>query len=340
VRACRSLGSLTLALVALLDVVVVRPAAAQTTPQVTASDAKGIVKAFNQAHTANNDKLDVAGQFAIEVPPIQTIDDATYRDAQGRGQTTLGEKVKIDRVQAYVPRQAGYPLQFLASERLTPAQGDRHWQMLVFVKANESDPWKLAMAALLLPGLAVPKVDTSSDGLAILVESAAGSLRAKPDALAAGLAGLYNAVLDGKRATTKVFKPGPLTTDAAARIAQQAQATRRTGASAQLKFQSAEFAPVAYQSAKGSAIVLFVVAFREVFDAAPGGSLKQPPTQDAYGGLVAPGNYSEVRLDHAAIFVAWVPKRASKNRVEVLGIYEGTTKASADASPAGSAPSG
>lgn len=340
-RAWRRLGPLTFALVALVDGAVAGTSVsvAQTSPSVTPAEAKNVVETYAQANATNNEKLDSTGQGTIEGPPLQTIDAATYRDAEGRGLTTLGQQVKVDKIRVYVPKQSAYPLQFLASYRVTPPQdGEQQQQLLVFVRASEAEPWRVTMAAQLAPGLSPPKIATSSDGLATIVDAqSAGSLREKPELLAAGLSELFNRLIEGKKsANRKLFAPGPLTTEVADRMAQQVRATRKSGAGAQLKFEPAQFAPVAYRSAKRSAIVLFVLALHEAFDPAAGRSLPQPASQDAFGGLVAPGQYAAVRIDRLAIFAAWVPESRTKHAVEVIAIYEGVVQALAVPAPPGS----
>ncbi len=211
---------------------------------VTPEAAEQVARDYADANARNNATLDVEGQAAIEDPPIRAIDDATFREYRGRGQTSLGQDIRVEDRRIYVPQQSGYPLRFLSSERVVFGGEPAARQLLLFVKTSESAPWRVSMAAQVVKA-SLPKLRTDSDGLARLVGAdAEPALKVKPDALAPKLAKLW----DSGRSTSKTFEPGPLTTGAVDSFVQSLSATGIGQARVRFEFGPAEDRPVCFQT--------------------------------------------------------------------------------------------
>lgn len=306
------------------------PGSAQVVLPPTQSAAEKIVNDYIQANTRNNASLDLAGQDAVEDAPIKTIDDAVFQEFFGRGKTTLGEEnVTINDVKVFVPDQSSYPLTFVALQSSTsPTQQGPTRQYLIFVKANEASPWRVSMAAQLLGDVAAPKLKVDGDGFVrLLTGSAASSLAVKPDSLSPQLAKLWKQSTNGI-ATSKLFSPGPLTTDVAAVLVGALQQLPLGEARVAFDFARAENRATCLATTKGGALCFFVVTFQETLEPT-NGTFVQPDTREPLTGHVAPGEYGQVRFDRTAILAAAVPKRGKLTRVDVIGIYEGIVRAEA-----------
>ncbi len=293
---------------------------------VTPEAAEQVARDYADANARNNATLDVEGQAAIEDPPIRAIDDATFREYRGRGQTSLGQDIRVEDRRIYVPQQSGYPLRFLSSERVVFGGEPAARQLLLFVKTSESAPWRVSMAAQVVKA-SLPKLRTDSDGLARLVGAdAEPALKVKPDALAPKLAKLW----DSGRSTSKTFEPGPLTTGAVDSFVQSLSATGIGQARVRFEFGPAEDRPVCFQTTGRGALCFFVVSVSERLRPRSGSAFVQPDNRQPLTGLVPPGEYRQGSYDRTAILVAKVPKRAdAAARIDVIGIYEGIVKADA-----------
>lgn len=315
------------------------PVGARTSIQVepaTASsptdlEARRIVRQYSVANEKNNDTLDIEGQGAVETAPLQLIDDATFREARGRGDSSLHERSTTDQIRVYVPDLTTYPLQFLASERVS--SGDGHFrQLLVFVKASESDPWRVSMAAQASGDTSFPKVLRTRDGDAAPLDvDHAAALVAPPESLAPALADRWAREAGEERAPDKVFADGSFTTGTVDRLVSE---LAQLGINALVDFQFAAgaYPVVAYRTGDGGALVLFAVDVQETITPdVDDESLVQPRSRERFTGLVVPGRYAEVGFDRIAIVAAKVPTQGSDARVEVVGVYDGFTAATATA---------
>lgn len=315
---------------------VVSSVSAQTPPSPgvvrspSAAEARHVIADYNRANQTNNDTLDIEGQGAVESPPIQLIDDATFREVRGRGDTSLHEKTKVDQVRVYVPTSSSYPLQFLATERTTTG-GDHLRQLLVFVKASETDPWRVSMAAQASAHPALPKPLRGSDGAATLLDADhAASLLATPASLPQSLADLWARAAGEERAPNKDFVDGTLTSGMVDRLVNEL-ALLGINALVDFGFEPAPFPVVAFRAVGGGAVCLFAVAVHETITPNTGDDrLLQPKSRDTFTGLVVPGEYRAVRFDRVAIAAVKVPDRGSHDKIDVIGFYDGATAAVAD----------
>lgn len=305
------------------------PAAAQVpVTSLSPAEAKRIVREYNTLNADNNDTLNVEGQGRIEAEPIVLIDDATFREYQGRGESTLGEDARVDRVRVFVPEQSGYPRQFLATERVSSG-GSTYHQVLAFVQSTEGDPWKVTMAAQLDASQPLPRPVLERDGAARLVDADhAAGLVARPEELSAELAQVWARANGEERAPSTVFADGPLTSGVIDAFVNRLSGT---GVTAEVDFQFApadEYPAVAYRTERG-ALALFAVRAREVLRPIDGeGTLTQPESRDVLGGLVLPGRYASVIYERVALVLASVPHEGRKARAEALGLYDGTVSVS------------
>ena len=307
-------------------------AGAQAAPPVTPSQAQSIVAAYDAANTTNNAALDIEGQGKVEGAPIQTIDDATFRDFQGRGQSALGDQFTIGNIRVAVPAQSSPVNQFLATTTVTTSKGGTE-QYLLFTRANEADPWKVTMSAQLDKGSA-PKLAKDKDGFTSLVDADhAATLLAKPTDLAGELADVWAKDAGEERATHHVFASGPLTTGAVDQFVQELSQSNING-KVDFKFEPNAAPPAAFRTANGGALVLFALNVHETVQATGSDGLVQPDSREVFGGLVPPGQYGAVRYDRISILAATVPPKGKKARAKIIGIYDGITAASG--LPAGS----
>jgi hypothetical protein len=304
------------------------------TTSISPAEAKRIVREYSTINSANNASLNVEGQTGIEAAPILLIDDTTFREYQGRGESTLDEDARVDQVRVFVPEQTGYPRQFLATERVT-SDGSKYRQVLVFVQAAEGDSWKVTMAAQMDASVRLPRLLVDRDGASRLVDADhAGDLVARPEALAGELAQVWTRANGEERAPSTVFADGPLTSGV---IDAFINRLAGTGVTAEVDFQFApadEYPAVAYRTEGGGALVLFAVDTRELLRPIDGeGALEQPESRETFGGLVLPGRFASVIYDRIALVVASVPPEGGKARAAALGLYDGTV--AVEVSPSG-----
>jgi hypothetical protein len=267
----------------------------------------------------------VEGQASIEDPPVRSIDDATFREFRGRGETTLGQDTRIEDRSVYVPQQSGFPKVFLAVERAVTNGSAAGRQLLLFVKAAEGAPWKITMAAGLTGRF--PKLRTDSDGFTRLINGdTASRLALSKDTLASKLAKLW----DSGKSTSKTFAPGPLTTGALDTFIQDLS-SRGITASVNFKFAKTDDAPVCFEIKARGALCLSVISMKQRLKPTKGsGAFVQPQSREPLTGLIVPGEYDEIRYDNLAIVAANIPAKG-KGRVTVIGSYTGMTNAEADA---------
>ena len=314
--------------ITLVSTAVVAPAGELVLPP-TRTAAERIVADYNEVNANNNATLDIEGQAAIEAPPIRSIDDATFREFQGRGQTTLGDEFAVDDVTVFVPDQSKYPLMFLALERITsPAATESNQQFLVFAKASSDAPWKATFAAALLPDATVPRVATDQDDLATLVTGQlAASLQVNPTKLGPKLARLWQRSARGV-AIAKPFSPGLLTTEAVNLFLGRLEQLSLNESRVDFDFTSSESQPVCFASVGDGALCFFVIDYTATLDPVSG-SFVQDDGRATLSGLVTPGEYGGVIFEYTAIVLAAVPKQGKLARVDVVGFYNGLVAAEA-----------
>jgi len=297
----------------------------------TETAAERIVDDYNDRNTLNNATLDIEGQAAIEAPPIKTIDDATFREYLGRGQTTLDDPFTVDEVEVFVPEQDSYPLVFVAFEEISAPDQEPVQQLLVFSQASADDGWKVTHAASFLPDADVPEVARDRNGLARIVEGSDSSLQVKPTKLGPKLARLWRRVADGA-AISKPFEPGLLTTESIAVFLSELELLPINEANVELTFEPAESQPLCFAAEDDGALCFFVMSYTARLDPVSG-VFEQPATREPLTGLVPPGEFGSVTFVRSAIVLAAVPKRARLGRVDLVGFYNGLI--SAETSPRG-----
>lgn len=296
-------------------------------PSISAHDAMGVVAAYNAANTKNNAALDLAGQAAIETGPVRTIDDAAFRESRGRGDASLGDSFTINKVRVWVPVQSSYPLQFLALETATD-NGVKFRQLLTFTKASEGDAWKLSMAAQLV-GANVPKLLADRDDrVALLDADHAASLKVQPKALDGAVANVWARAAGLERAPQPNFATGQLTSSITDYFVNELS---QTGINARVDFdfRGAGQPVVGYRTAAGGALCLFAVSVSATLRPVASDPFTQPLSRAPFGGLVAPGQYTQVQYQRLAIVAAVVPNQDTKAKVHVIAIYDGPVSATA-----------
>ena len=304
------------------------PGATQDALPVSEAEAMRVLEEHVEKNAQNNATLDIEGQGAIEAPPLRTIDDANFREYQGRGEATLGDEAEITDLSVWVPDQSSFPLMFLARERFTAPSGDSGEQLLVFVKPGPDDPWRTTMAAQLVDEM--PDIRVDDFGLAQIVgPRAAAKLEAKPSQLAKKLAKRWTRTLDEPLPASATFEPGLLTTSITQVLVFTLEQLQLPETNVDFEFAAAENQPVCF-AARGGALCFFVMSIREILQPVSG-RFAQPPTRAVLGGLVPPGDYGGVRFDNLQILTAFVPNKARQEMVEVNGFYGGIVQAEATA---------
>ena len=288
---------------------------------------KRVVADYNAANTKNNASLDLAGQGAIETGALRTIDDAAFRESRGRGKASLGSGFTIDKVRVWVPVQSAYPLRFLALEQATD-NGVKFRQFLTFTKASEGDAWKLSMAAQLVDANAPKLLADRDQRVQILDADHAASLKVQPKALDGALANVWARSAGLERAPQPSFAGGQLTDSITDYFVNELS---QTGINARVDFGfRASGQPVeGYRTADGGALCLFVVAVSATLKPVASDPFTQPLSRVPFGGLVPPGQYTQVGYERLAIVAAVVPKQTSKAKVRVIAIYDGPVSATA-----------
>jgi hypothetical protein len=245
----------------------------------------------------------------------------------------LHERTTTDQIRVYVPDLAAYPLQFLATERVASG-GDHFRQFLVFVKASDTEPWRVAIAAQAPADPVLPKPLVDRNGDAVLLDADhAAALVAAPEALAPALADRWAREAGEERAPDRVFSDGDFTTGAVDRLVNEL-ANQGIDALVDFEFAAAPFPIVSYRAADGGALCFFTVAVHEsIHPNADGEALVQPRSRERFTGLVVPGTYRTVDYDRLALVAAAVPPggdgSAGRGRVDIVGFYDGVTGAAA-----------
>jgi len=306
-----------------LAAIPVTAGAAQLDPLVTRDDAMRVLRRFDRANARNNGSLGTEGQAAIESPPVQLIDDATFREVRNRGGTSLGDQGTVERRRVYVPVQTQYPLEFLASERVS----DGSTQLLAFTRPTEADEWKVSTAAHIVAG-PLPELVQDAAGYATLLDADhAAALKVPPDRLAPALADLWAQSEASDVPSSELFESGLLTTDAVDGLVGELAAAGIDG-EVSFGFGPAPFPVVAYLATRGRALVLFALAVHETIRPTGGaGDLVQPRSRGVFGGLVVPGRYATVRYDRLMLLAAVVPPGGTSARIRVIGHYAGVVGA-------------
>jgi hypothetical protein len=322
-------GRLAVCITALASVVVsltatpVAARAAQPEPLVTRDDALQVLRQFERANARNNGSLGLEGQGAIESPPIQLIDDATFREVRNRGGKSLANQGTVKRRRVFRPFQTQYPLEFLASERVS----DGSKQLLVFTRQTEADKWRVSTAAQLVVDPVPALVEDHAGYAARLDADHAGALKLTPEQLAPALADLWARTEEDATQTSELFAPGLLTTAAVNAFVGELAASGIDG-EVSFGFEPAPFPAVSYAATGGRALVVFAVAVHETIRPSGGsGALEQPRSRSVFGGLVVPGRYATVRYDRLMLLAAVVPPGGTSARVRVIGQYAGVVGA-------------
>jgi hypothetical protein len=293
--------------------------AAQPEPLLARDDALQVLRRFERSNARNNGSLGVEGQGAIESPPIQLIDDANFREVRNRGGKAIGNQGTIRRRQVFVPFQTQYPLEFLASERVS----DGSKQLLVFTRPTEADQWKVSSAAQLVVD-PVPAVVRDRAGYAARLDADhAAALKVAPEQLAPALADLWARSENDATPTSELFASGLLTTDAVNSFVGELAASGIDG-EVSFGFEPAPFPVISYAATGGRALVVFAAAVHETIRPTGGaGALEQPRSRAVFGGLVVPGQYATVRYDRLMLLAAVIPPGGTSARVRVIGQYAG-----------------
>jgi hypothetical protein len=98
---------------------------------------------------------------------------------------------------------------------------------------------------------------------------------------------------------------------------------------------------IPYRTADGGALAIVPITIHEAIRPGSGSDrLSQPESRTKFTGLVAPGDYGEVRFDRVALVAVTIPAKTAKRsaRVRGVGLYDGFIAAATDPLGAASPP--
>jgi hypothetical protein len=278
------------------------------------------------------------GLFAkIQSPPLLESQVADVTAAKAAGDQVLKSARPLKKVTTYVPHQQGYPAQFVALVETVKVDtagnlaSDAIGFYYRFWQPSEGAPWKAnfyVLASLDQPS----RIAVGRDGYATMLAPGNGSLVVDPKQVPGSLAQYLNSGLSSG-APQGPFAPGHLTTDAVNALRKYRESMKKLGYSVDLRYQPAQFFD-AYQGTDGRAVVLFNLQSQSKI-AVPDGlhCIVQPKDNlHRWGGLVAPGSYSQLVEGRLLQFIATDPIKKAGTAIDVPAYVE--TQVSAETSPA------
>src|ERR1700730_7214318 len=286
-----------------------------------------------QAFTTYNPDL----LIKIESTPLLEAQAASIKAAKAAGDPMLKSARPLKKVTIYVPHQPSYPAQFIALVETVKVDGsgnptqeamDFYYR---FAQPSENAPWKANF--FVLANLDSPaRIAVGRDGFVTLISPGDASYVVDPKQLPGSLARYLNSgVASGS--PQGPFAPGHLTTDAVTSLRKYRDTMTKLGYTVDLSYQPGQFFD-AYRGADGRAVVLFNLQSTDKI-AVPDGlhCIVQPKDKlHRWGGLVAPGSYSQLVEGRLLQFVATDPAKKAGTAIDVPAYVE--TQVSAETPPA------
>jgi hypothetical protein len=273
----------------------------------------------------------------IQSTPLLEAQIASIKAAKAAGDPMLKSARPLKKVATFVPHQPTYPAQFVALMETVkvdsagnPTQDAMDFYYR-FAQPSENAPWKANF--YVLANLDSPaKIAVARDGFATLLSPGDSTYVVDPKLLPATLARYLNSgVASGS--PQGPFAPGHLTTDAVTSLRKYRDTMNKLGYTVELGYQPGQFFD-AYRGSDGRAVVLFNLQSTDKI-AVPDGlhCIVQPKDNlHRWGGLVAPGSYSQLVEGRLLQFVATDPAKKAGTAIDVPAYVE--TQVSAETSPA------
>ncbi len=288
---------------------------------VTPTQAIQVVKGYDRAETIATQRLSIAAQDAVEMPPEAVIDDASFAALHAQGQhTSAPARQTLVRIVAYVPVQRGDSASFAAfvSSRVAGHPGAI---LMVFHRTGRTGRWRQSMSPAYAGAGSPPAVALGPGGYARALDRQAQvrHLRFTTAAVAADYAGLLELAVRGDRLVSgDPFAAGPFTSQLAASDRQAAAQVAGGGGSASGTAIPATYPTLTLPLRGGGALALFTVSARQTFSAAGGLALQQAANRTPWSPLVPPGSYRQIGMTSLMTVAALVPPRGSSRPVQVV----------------------
>jgi hypothetical protein len=249
---------------------------------------------------------------SVQTGLLQEADTAIDKAAHALGAPGLAAPRPLRRVTVYVPRQRGYPAEFLALIETvgTNDQGQPTKDPIAFYdhfsRATAGAKWLADFASDVDPQRPL-KFALDGDGYASTVPANAGGYALKPEAVGDALIGYYSSGVESGTPQGP-FDIGKYSSGSVVSQRQYRDIVAQAGNLVSIDYTTRPFER-AYRGAAGSAIVLFAVqATASVTTSDPNHRcLLQPPDLRAWGGLVPAGSYSSLGIDDLLEMIAADP---------------------------------
>ena len=290
------------------------------TPEIAQSVVHEYWKSNEQALMHHDSKLFARIETGF---PLET-DQAAIKADRAVGNPALAAPRPLRRVTAYVPRQQGFPQEFLALIETvqidaTGHPNDAQWNFYEhFARPSAGDAWKADFYAQVNPSRPF-KFALDSGGYATSLPGGASRFVLRPDGLAAALATYQRTgVLSGT--PNGPFAPGPMTSFSVDLQRAHHDDMTRLGYQEATDFHALPYV-YAYRASDGSSIVLFALRPSDtVTPPDPSNCIIQPASLRQWGALVPAGRYASVTIDNLLQYIATNPVAKPGAQVEVIGV--------------------
>jgi hypothetical protein len=288
---------------------------------VTPVSARQIMDADRRLNDQANASLDLAIQDRHETGAAAQIDDAIFREMHAAGDNAFAYPERETNLQAFVPRQHGYPAEFLGEWTSSASDGSLGTSMGLFVRPTAADPWRVTLyiyAAHDSPD-PLPDIAVDKDGYALpLPPAAMKAVSATTDSLPRDVAAYWNRYPDPAFPVPPTLAAGSWTTthnddkrtDVAAKAAKQISEVSTTSPG-RYQYRSA------YRTRAGAALIFFTLTERVTLSVRPPMSLTGPLTYNGLQVLPSPENSGSLTssLDLLYTMAAVVPLSGRPARV-------------------------
>jgi hypothetical protein len=295
-----------------------------TTPAKAVAVARDYWKTNEQATMRRDAEL-----FArIHTGLILEADRAWVIAQQNLNRPALAAPRPLRQVTAYVPRQRGFPAEFIALIETVQVDDSGHPSNAQnsfydhFVRPAADAGWKVDFTtADVNPGRPL-KFALDRDGYATALPVDASEFVLPPNRVGAALATYLDTGVKSGTGTGP-FASGPMTTESVK--LQREHDSYMTG---QGYIEATEFKVLpylhAYRSADGGAIVLFALRPYNRVTTPPDHCIIQPaqPAKRQWGGLVPPGTFSAVFIENLLQLAATDPPAGARGPVDVVDVDE------------------
>ncbi len=303
---------------------------------ITPTTAQSVVRDYWKTNELASMHRDPRLFARTETGLLLETDQASIKVDQALRNPRLASPRPLRRVTPYVPRQSGFPQEFVALIDTVQIDETGHPNdapskfYLHFTRPSVGEDWKADFYAQVKARTFNFALDSA--GYATSLPAGASRFVLRPDGLAPALATYQQTgVLSGT--PTGPFAPGPMTSYSV--NLQRAHHDQMTmlGYNEATDFQALPYLH-AYRAVDGSAIVLFALRPSDTVTLPdPSICIIQPASLRQWGALVPAGNYASVTIDNLLEYMATNPVARPGAQVEVIGIGDDQVAARTVPSP-------